>query len=124
MSHASARRRNVRIAEALRRAELEQLANARRTCAHEFEPLWRPAPYLAAFRRRRPAPLERADMQAAAKRQAFAWLSAKLGLSVTSFDELADLAVMRRAFALIRNATIVDVAQWAGAAAMEAGCDG
>lgn len=100
------------------------LREARKICAREFEPLWKPAPFVPMPRYREMSPLDRANVAAAAKGQAFAWLSAQLGVQIQSFDELADLALLRRAFALIWNASMTDVRRWAEARALEAGCDG
>jgi len=85
----------------------------RKLCAFEFDPLWKPA---ASIARRPLTALERADLQAAAKLTAFAWLAAQLGLQrLSSFDDIADLELLRRAYQLIWNATINDVRAWADA---------
>lgn len=89
------------------------LREARKHCAFEFEPLWRCAPYV--FGRRFLSPLDKANAKEAARRTAFAWLAAQLGRPLASFDDIADLAALRRAFLIVRDATIVDVARWADA---------
>lgn len=82
--------------------------NARRLCDAVFEPLWRPAPYLG-WSDQWPPPDQRKAVQLLAKRQAFAWLSHKLGQQITSFDEIADLETLRAAYLHSVRATILTV---------------
>lgn len=130
MSAARARERNRRYEENLREAEAAALREARSFCADEFEPLWRPAGCVTAIagvpRQVVRATLERANVQAAAKRAAFAWLSARLRLQtvISNFDQLGDIETLRRAFLEIWNAQLTDVVRWAETQALEAGCDG
>lgn len=85
----------------------------RRACEEEFEPLWRCAPYVPA----RPglSHLDRANIQAAAKRTAFVWLSEQIGRPIESFDALATITELEQAFIIIRRASINTVRAWADA---------
>ncbi|HRE45990.1 MAG TPA: hypothetical protein PKY87_18755 [Terricaulis sp.] len=99
-----------RQSQRLARKARAEIARARAICADEFEPLWKPAAWVGP---RAADALERADRQAAAKRAAFAWLGHQLGMpALESFDAIDDLALLRRAWGLIWNATLLDVRRW------------
>ncbi len=102
------------------REQEEALNAARDLCADEFEPLWRPVPSLR--ENRGASEQERADLQAAAKQAAFAWLSAQLGIRpvLTTFNQIDDIETLRRSYVLIWNATLADVRRWADAVEAEA----
>src|SRR5689334_13452131 len=111
----SARARNAAYKRAYEEANASAIKHARSMCEDEFEPLWRPICALAAYAERGRNRLERADLQAAAKKAAFAWLAAKLRLpALSSFDQL-DLDQLRDAWRFIFNATLLDVQRWAEA---------
>lgn len=85
----------------------------RAACADEFEPLWMPAPWVPRVPGR--SALEIADVREAAKRTAFAWLSAQIGRTVTAFDDLKTEAECETAWKAIRRATLLTVRRWADA---------
>lgn len=101
----SRRRRRPSAAE-------KRLKEARHICEREFEPLWRPAPYVTRAKPRDQA--ERLQMQTEAREQALAWLALRLGCDgLTDFCQIGDLETLRRAYRFINRATINDVRRWA-----------
>lgn len=88
-----------------------ELRAARAIVEDELEPLWR----CAASVPHRPglSELERADLKAAAKATAIAWLADRMGLALASIDDLSSVEDCRRAFATIRRATLLTVRAWA-----------